>query len=274
MSDIITTHNEEALRASLETNLIAFFSAVKLPEAMGAMYHSPEFVQSVTNVPMALFNSVVGAKLADTDIDAAIETVIGRCREKNVPLLWWVGPETQPADLRQRLEAHGLQLSSDIPGMILDLAKLEGAEPLPDGVAIEEVNDLEAMPIWSHTLVLGFGMSEELADPMNVWMSSTFEPDVTKRTARHYIAYVNGEPAGTATVFMGGGVAGIYNITTLETFRRRGIGRAITLRPLLDAKAQGYRFSMLHSSVMGKPVYEKLGYETLDTISQYYWSPQ
>ena len=47
---------------------------------------------------------------------------------------------------------------------------------------------------------------------------------------------------------------------TLESARRKGIGTEMTLIPLRDAKRRGYCVGVLHSSQVGKFVYDKIGF--------------
>ena len=56
--------------------------------------------------------------------------------------------------------------------------------------------------------------------------------------------------------------------------RGRGIGGAITLRPLLDARDEGYRHAVLFSSAMGVHAYERIGFRLLDGwIDRFLWRP-
>lgn len=54
--------------------------------------------------------------------------------------------------------------------------------------------------------------------------------------------------------------------------RGKGIGAAITLIAYQDAKAQGYRYGVLFSSELGKPVYQRIGFKDTGLgISRYLW---
>lgn len=77
---------------------------------------------------------------------------------------------------------------------------------------------------------------------------------------RHYLAYVNDEPAACATVMLFGDMAGVWNVGTLRPFRRQGIAAAVLMRALVDAAAEGYPNSVLLASPMGKTLYEEMGY--------------
>jgi predicted acetyltransferase len=54
------------------------------------------------------------------------------------------------------------------------------------------------------------------------------------------------------------GLAGIYFVSAVEEARRQGIGGAIALAPLREAREMGYGVGVLGASEMGYPVYRNL----------------
>jgi ribosomal protein S18 acetylase RimI-like enzyme len=84
-----------------------------------------------------------------------------------------------------------------------------------------------------------------------------------------YVGYLSGAPVATAELTIGGGVAGLYNITTLEAYRRRGIGTALTLRPLLEARDHGLRTGVLQAAPAGVGVYRQIGFRAFGDITEY-----
>ena len=87
-----------------------------------------------------------------------------------------------------------------------------------------------------------------------------------------YVGWLAGRPVATNILVLGGGVAGVYGVGTLAEARRQGIGSAITIKPLLDARDAGMRYGALFSSELGKPVYERVGFvDTGARISRYLW---
>ena len=55
--------------------------------------------------------------------------------------------------------------------------------------------------------------------------------------------------------------AGFYNIATLPAFRKRGFGTAMTAYSMIEAGNKGCTTGILHASLMGNPVYLKMGYK-------------
>jgi GNAT superfamily N-acetyltransferase len=87
-----------------------------------------------------------------------------------------------------------------------------------------------------------------------------------------FVGYLDGQPVATNMLFNGAGVAGVYAVATLPAARGKGIGGAITLHPLLLARATGYRYGVLFSTEMGARVYERIGFRlTGARINRYLW---
>lgn len=89
-------------------------------------------------------------------------------------------------------------------------------------------------------------------------------------TLVEWVAEENGELVATAALIFypfppsftnPGGVRGyVANVYTSPAFRGRGIARTLLQQLLGVAKQRGVSMLMLSASVMGRPVYEKLGF--------------
>ncbi len=187
-------------------------------------------------------------------------------------MLWWTGPSTMPADLGGRLQRHGFVLEA-AHGMAADLhTALERDVPRSNKVmSIEPVEDAVALANWSRVLCESFDAPQsfgdafgELATTIGLGEQSPF---------RHFLGYENGEPAATCSLFLGAGVAGIYDVATLPERRKRGLGRLVTLAAMQEARARGYRMAILHSSALGAGMYRGLGFAAVCPIGQHVWAP-
>jgi GNAT superfamily N-acetyltransferase len=88
-------------------------------------------------------------------------------------------------------------------------------------------------------------------------------------TVRHYLAYVEGEPAACATIMLNQSMAGVWNVGTLRTYRRQGLASAILMQALVEASQDGYPDSVLIASPMGRPLYEEMGYRFVGELLYY-----
>ena len=85
--------------------------------------------------------------------------------------------------------------------------------------------------------------------------------------ARAYMGSVAGQDVCTALSFTVGDATWLYNVGTVEEFRGRGYGRAITAHAVAQAARDGATTAFLETSDDGFPVYRRLGFEHAE-----YWT--
>ncbi len=210
------------------------------------------------------------ARVPDDRAEALIESRIAACRQRNVPMLWWTGPSSQPADLPSRLDRHGFLLEPAF-GMAADLS-VESPPPAADpAVVIEAVEDASTMEVWSRVLCDSFGAQRRFGDAF-ADLAVAIGLDA-RSPFRHFLARVNGEPAATCSLFLGAGVAGIYDVATVPDRRRRGVGSLLTWTVMNEGRSRGCRTSILHSSTLGLGMYRTLGFRDVCAIGQHVWVP-
>ena len=73
-----------------------------------------------------------------------------------------------------------------------------------------------------------------------------------------------GRPIGTGLGIRTSGVVGVFNIAVVPAARSRGLGRTITEAVLLDGVAAGADAAYLHTSAMGRPLYESMGFRLVE----------
>lgn len=126
-----------------------------------------------------------------------------------------------------------------------------------DGFTIRPVRDARDAEDWEHVFVNGFPVPE-LQPPR----PGCVLPERALAAAgwRHWVGYLNGEPVGTASVYVGAHHLEVEYISTLQAARGRGIGRALTATA---TSADPGLPAMLIASDLGRPVYERLGYRAI-----------
>jgi GNAT superfamily N-acetyltransferase len=237
----------------------------------GEERHESHIRWTIGGSPIDYHNAVVKADLTQTSlsVDAVIEQVIQQLQAHHVPGSWHIGPSFLPADLGTHLVAHGFEHAGGEPGMAVDLLTINEELAYPSTLSIERVRDSQQLQIWAETLAQNFGEGEREANWVrDVYQTFGFGDDIP---FRHYLGWLAGEPVGTTTLFLGAGVAGIYFVMTVPKARRKGIGAAITLAALRDARELGYRVGVLGSSQAGYPLYQRIGFKEYCQINIYEW---
>ena len=230
---------------------------------------SEEMIRFATGLPLPPFNEVMRARLEEQNVDRAIEQAIEYFAEKKLPWCWTFEESTTPTDLPARLVARGFVEDAPEPGMAMDLRGLPKTAGGPKGLAIEKVAGKELGGEYAEVLAAGFGMPEAIARGLGEIISGV--PPSAEVRVCGYLGRLEGLPVATSLLVAAGGVAGIYNVTTLAACRGRGIGAAVTLAPLLEARSWGYRIGSLQASQMGYGVYERLGFREYYRIRQFVW---
>ena len=83
------------------------------------------------------------------------------------------------------------------------------------------------------------------------------------------MARVAGEAIATAMAFDHDGDCGVFNVSTLEHARRRGLGTALTARLIHDARERGCSTASLQSTAMAERGYAAVGFRDLGAILEY-----
>jgi ribosomal protein S18 acetylase RimI-like enzyme len=137
-------------------------------------------------------------------------------------------------------------------------------------LTVERVERGTALAEFVATFRLGFGIDVAFERPWIDWLATLGLGDGAP--FRHFLARLDGEPVGTASVLLGAGVAGVYNVATAPGARRRGVGAEVTRAALAAARdEEGCAWSILHSSAMGLRVYRALGFREYCRIGVYFW---
>ena len=262
----LQSRSSTAIIAAIEANLsVLWRSYSRLPGA--ELWDQPDLFWVATDIPFPPFNGVLRARLRPQTIAPTITTTLQHFARRHVPMLWLVGPSTQPSDLGAHLMALGLTHLADDPGMAIDLEALPTDLPVPTGFTSEVIDDLGALRTWC-----GFTDQAVVAEALFAWGQTLgFAPD---REIVHFLGRLDGRPVATATLVLGEEAAGLYNVMTVPDAQRRGVGALMSVRPLELARARGYRLGILQASKQGYTLYRRLGFQDYCRIAIYLWSAE
>ncbi|HYC53569.1 MAG TPA: GNAT family N-acetyltransferase [Candidatus Binatia bacterium] len=167
-------------------------------------------------------------------------------------------------DIADALEAGGVGRFSDSPGMALE--KRLPDRPVGEGAVIERVADSAGVRAFGRVCGAAYatyGMPPHIGDAQFARDSMLLQPHVAA-----FLARVDGEPAAAAMVMVSHGVAGIYWVGTTPAARGRGLAEACTRLATNAGFDMGARLAALQASVMGEPIYLRMGYRI---ITRYPW---
>jgi GNAT superfamily N-acetyltransferase len=83
------------------------------------------------------------------------------------------------------------------------------------------------------------------------------------------VARLDGENVATAIAFDHDRDCGVYNMSTIEAARRRGIGTALTARHVHDAVERGCSTATLQSTLIAERVYAAVGFRDLGRFHEF-----
>ncbi|GAB4551542.1 MAG: hypothetical protein OHK0023_18600 [Anaerolineae bacterium] len=233
-------------------NWIGALEAISKRMAGGEFWREHDAVLVRTGIPLAVFNGVLMNNGATLNL-ARLNELIEPFRHSSMPYAVQIISERRTPTL------EGILTRARFAEMLCDpLMMCEGDLALPDlnpEVRVDFVQRDEDRAWYTRSVMEGFDMAGTVAGEF-------LETILAMPEAHHVIAWYRDELAGAGSLLLTGGVAGIYNVTTLPFARRRGVAVAIMdalHRRALDA---GYTATTLASSQMGIPLYKRLGYRS------------
>lgn len=222
-----------------------------------------------SDVPHSYLNRVYQAHLNQGEVDSKISETLSYFTAHGRPLSWHVGPASSPTHLEDHLRAHGFIFSGDEVGMAVDLLNLDEEIALPSNLVVDRVDCVPKLQHWMSVVAASFQYPEDVARVLvDAFGQGGFREHLPWR---QYVAYVHREPVGASRLFLGAGVAGLYAVATVPKNRRQGIGTAMALVPLGEARRLGYRIGILRAAEMALGVYRRLGFGKFCRFGIYQW---
>lgn len=242
---------------AIEGNFMAWTSlATVLPG--GELIEEADCTSYRTAVRYPHFNGVLRARFAPGSAEERVRELVAGFDARGTPMDWWLMPSSTPAELPHHLRANGFHRGGNWPGMAVELDRMVDDRSDLRGFRCTKTGDDQELAIWMSVHARCFRTAESERGAVG----DIYRRLVEDRSSdlRHYLGWYRGEPVAVASLFLAGGVAGVYNIGTLPEVRGRGIGRRMTVVGLRNAREAGYRIGVLGASQMGLPMYRSLGF--------------
>lgn len=242
---------EASLQARAVANVAEAFRRLTRHDPRGAIEEADGLTTIATSIPYPLFNAAFLERPV-TDAEALAARVRRFYARACVPGLLLA--EDAAAAERAAPLVHAAELAPGEPIPEMLLAPIPDPPRAPDGLDIRVVDDPDTLRVYNDTLAAVFGMPR-------AWLAVLDDPATLRlHDFAFYLGLLDGVPVGTSMRFTGHRIAGIYNVATLPTYRRRGIGAALTWRAAIDGRDEGCLASALQASAEGFPVYARMGY--------------
>lgn len=256
------------LTAAIENNQFAYLSALGKWDGV-RVFDEPDILYLRSLISFPLFNAHMRLRANIEGAKSHIAKAVRYAHERQVSVAWYTGPQTRPAQSATLLEEAGFETLDIAPGMATAMADLPPMRA--HKFLIGQVESMEQLKDWQSVFAEGFKVSDAIANALvSAYKAVGFTGSAP---LHHFTARFDGKVVGCASVFMGAGAAGIYNIATLPEFRGRGIGSALTLACLHYGYAKGFRVGVLQASSEGLPMYRGLGFVESCTIGIYGYQP-
>jgi ribosomal protein S18 acetylase RimI-like enzyme len=242
----------------------ADFSTGYARRAGSDLRRDAELDRAIIDLPALPFNGVFRSNLTEREVAPVAAETIALAKARKVPVAWRV-TLTTPPHTAVILESLGWHVAWQTPVMAAELGPI--APRRVSGVTIEEVT-AKTLADWSRVVAVSFGCPEEYVAGPASYDRDVGEPGETP--LRRFLLRNDGEPVASSALLpgpAGSRLAGIFSVATLEHARGRGFGSIVTQAAMNAARDDGAEVAVLQASEMGRPVYERLGFETVASIA-------
>ncbi|GAC1425899.1 MAG: hypothetical protein NVSMB54_11300 [Ktedonobacteraceae bacterium] len=273
MSDMVQELGTAAMLEAMEANFSEEMMCFGRVLPGGIVQEGPELWWFYTGRPQ--LNGVTITRLAQNDntyIDKKITEALDFFSTRNTATHWAISPTTYPTNLATHLQARSFTKVGENITMAIDLHTMHEVLPSRPELVIKEIENLETLKIQRDISLRGFGSTQEEAQ---TYYDNFAANGFGKGTPwHHYIAWLNDTPVGISSLLLHAGIAGIYGVATLAEARKQGVGAALTLHAMYEARTAGYHIAILAPSQIGLHMYRTLGFQEIGMTYYYLGSQQ
>lgn len=206
-------------------------------------------------------------------VDSLVEATVAHFRDDTdvASFEWKTRGHDLPADLGERLEAHGLVPEPRETVMVGEAALLAVDVEVPPGVVVRRIEpgpgaaaDVARM-LEAQESVFGTGRGPSVDSSL---------AELEAGSSELWIAEVDGRvvSGGRLTPVVGTAFAGIWGGSTLPELRGRGIYRALVAARARSALDRGIRLIHSDCTDMSRPILERSGLVAVTTTTPYVWT--
>jgi GNAT superfamily N-acetyltransferase len=218
--------------------------------------------------------------LDESSADAAIEAAVAHFSALGREFEWKHYGYDRPADLTDRLRAHGFEPDEEEALVIGEVAVVRdrlASAAEPEGITFRRLRtDPDgAAEDWQGVNDLGRAVWDEDTTGMHSSIAASIAADPEGTT--FWLAVADDGTvvcAARVNFHRGTDFASLWGGSTLAGYRGRGIYKALVSRRADEAAERGFRFLQVDASPDSRPILERLGLRTLTSTTPWMWRPK
>jgi N-acetylglutamate synthase-like GNAT family acetyltransferase len=196
----------------------------------------------ISHFPHPFFNSIMRLS-CQGDVGVEVDRLIAQVPPE-VPFSFWVHSQNRSEGLIEALLERDFVSGITCPVMIWDVerVKLPQFEVCPADMEI-------------------FHEISAVTSEFDETLKKAFEKLIQNIDCENYLVYSEDKAVGTGMLFQNGPIGGIFNISTLPEYQKKGYGKATMLFLMNRALELGLEHLLLLSSPVATKLYTDLGFK-------------
>jgi GNAT superfamily N-acetyltransferase len=166
--------------------------------------------------------------------------------------------------LKDILKTGGFRQVMQWPGMAIELNKNHNpVSAFSSNITVKKIEETDEINDWASMVELSLFNHGRLD-------RNTLKDMALDKSLVLYTGFFNGMAAGTLLSFTCKQISGLYMITTLPGYRKKGIAWRLINMALKDAVTKGCRYAVLESTMQGLSLYHQAGFKEYCNFAIYW----
>ncbi|WP_374018977.1 GNAT family N-acetyltransferase [Paenibacillus thiaminolyticus] len=256
---------DQRISAYIQHNFMEKVSFVARESEGMSVQTTDQYMRVDCGMPADTFNIGV-LRADDAGSEGAVRQMTDYFAARSFPMSLWCW-EPLGASTLQEIEHAGLSLAEVNEGMYAYAEDLSPGAYMPEGFAVKQVRTPGEVAQFGAVLSCLFGESSE-AKHVSLYYDRLAESQLwTRPEMALYIGVLNdGTPVTVGSTIRSRDNVGIYDIATLDEYRKRGFGSAMFHHILSDILTWHDGLIVLQASEAGAGLYKRAGFRPVCAI--------
>lgn len=213
-------------------------------------------------------NGLYYAPWSSKDVFQKLKKAIQLYKAADVGMGAITGPSSPILEMREALLSLGFQCAYHVPYMHLDLANIRFPKTSLKKIEVRQIDDFSIFKTHPHAWH-GKATTKPRREILGFYEKETQK---SKARFRQFIAFEKEIPVASVLMFYNRKTCGVFDVGTLKSHRRRGIGHHLLSTACAVARDEGQTCAALGASGVGVGLYEKTGFTHCGRYGFYYMS--